>query len=345
MNDTVGSVKKYYGEILESKDDLQTSACCSIQEPPQYIRNIIKNINGEILEKFYGCGSPVPPALEGAVVLDLGCGTGRDVYIFSSLVGAEGKVIGVDMTDEQLDVACRHVDFQTSKFGYDKPNVSFVNSYIEELGQAGIESDSIDVVTSNCVINLSGDKKKVFSEIFRVLKPGGELFFSDVFADRRIPDELRTDPVIYGECLGGALYVEDFRRILQSFGCHDYRIVSKRKITIDNPKLEEKLGMIDFYSMTIRAFKLDDLEDICEDYGQVATYKGTLPNFPHSFPLDSGHTFLAGKPALVCGNTASMLEKTRYSKYFDILGDRSRHHGQFDCGSAASEYLEKPSCC
>jgi len=346
-NLTYDSVKEYYGKILGSKKDLKTSCCCSTEAPPDNIRDIINNIDDEILEKFYGCGSPIPQELEGCTVLDLGCGTGRDAYIMSSLVGPRGKIIGIDMTDEQLEVARSHTLSQAKRFGLSEPNVEFVKGYIEKLKDAGIADNSVDVVVSNCVINLSPDKRAVFSEIFRVLKPGGELYFSDVFSSRRIPAHLASDPVIHGECLGGALYIEDFRRILAETGCLDYRVISQRKFDLDNPELERKLGMIDFYSMTIRAFKLGSLEDICEDYGQAAIYMGTLGESPHYFELDTQHKFPLGKPVLVCGNSASMLEETRFSKHFTIIGDREVHHGTFDCQTRCAQPVdsEKSSCC
>ncbi len=329
------AVRAYYGRVLASRRDLRTSACCTSDDLPAWQREILAQIDDEILEKFYGCGSPVPPLLEGATVLDLGCGTGRDVYMISRLVGPRGRVIGVDMTEEQLEVARRHVEPQMRRFGYAEPNVEFVQGYIEDLAAAGIADASVDVVVSNCVINLSPDKPAVLREIFRVLRPGGELFFSDVFAGRRVPAELAADPVLYGECLSGALYVEDFRRILQRLGCADHRVVSKRRLTIDDPDVERRVGMIDFWSITVRAFKLDDLEDICEDYGQVAVYRGTIPHHPHRFTLDDHHVFITGKPMLVCGNTASMLSRTRYAAHFDVRGDRSTHYGPFDCSPAA----------
>jgi SAM-dependent methyltransferase len=306
-------------------------------------RKILAEIEDEILEKFYGCGSPIPPALEGQTVLDLGCGTGRDVYLASRLAGPGGFVIGMDMTEEQLEIARKHRETQMECFGYPVPNVDFRSGYIEDLRTAGIEDNSIDVVISNCVINLSSDKKAVFSEIFRVLKPGGELYFSDVFAGRRIPRHLLDDPVLYGECLSGALYIEDFRRMLRDLGCPDYRTVSSRKISIDDPEIESKIGMIDFYSLTIRAFKLATLEDICEDYGQIAIYKGNLPESPHEFVLDDHHVFPSGKPIPVCGNTASMLAKSRFKEYFTIIGDRSIHFGPFDCKSPATYNQEMTS--
>jgi arsenite methyltransferase len=326
---TIEEVREYYSKVLKSSKDLKSSACCSTDSLPRAQREILKEIHPEILDRFYGCGSPIPPALDNCVVLDLGCGTGRDTYVASRLAGRGGYVYGVDMTDEQLGVGRRHLGTQMKKFGYGEPNVDFRKGYIENLGEIGIEDDSVDVVISNCVINLSPDKRSVFSEVFRVLKPGGELYFSDIFAGRRVPEYLKDDPVLYGECLGGSLYIEDFRRILREVGCLDYRIVSSRKVTINNPELERKAGMINFYSMTIRAFKLSALEDRCEDYGQVALYLGTIPVCPDKFILDDHYLLVARKPMPVCGNTALMLQETRYGKHFRIIGDMSVHFGPF----------------
>lgn len=340
----IEQVKEYYGKILTTRDDLKTSACCSIEALPPAHRRALAAIDDEILDKFYGCGSPLPPALEGCTLLDLGCGTGRDVYLAAQLAGPDGFVIGVDMTGEQLDVARRHCDSQMARFGYVKANVDFCQGYIEDLASCGIADNSVDVVISNCVINLSPDKEQVFSEIFRVLKPGGELYFSDVFTGRRMPENLQNDPVLYGECLGGALYIEDFRRMLRKIGCQDYRITSRRQIELHNPQVEAKAGMIDFYSITVRAFKLDCLEDICEDYGQIATYLGTIPEHPHHFELDDHHTFITGKPMPVCGNSAAMLQNTRFGKHFRVTGDRSVHFGPFACDPAAAKETAGDQC-
>ena len=343
---TSESVKEYYGRVLQSTKDLKTTACCTTESFPDYHKNILAQIDDEVISRFYGCGSPIPEALEGKTVLDLGCGTGRDVYLASKLVGPEGYVIGVDMTDEQLDVARRHLDTQMERFGFDQPNVDFRKGYIEDLKTLGIEDNSVDVVISNCVINLSPDKKSVYSEIFRVLKPGGELYFSDVFTDRRVPRNLMDDPVLYGECLSGALYIEDFRRILREIGCPDYRVVTGHDIEIEDSEIERKVGMINFRSLTIRAFKLDSLEDICEDYGQVATYLGTIPEVPHRFILDDHHTFHTGKPMLVCGNSAAMVQDSRFGEHFKVTGDKTVHYGAFDCEPAsASQGENQGSCC
>ncbi|WP_156302737.1 methyltransferase domain-containing protein [Methylogaea oryzae] len=311
---------------------------------PEPLRAILAELHPEVKERFYGCGSPIPPLLEGRTVLDLGSGSGRDAYILSKLVGAQGRVIGVDMTEEQLAVANRHIGYHTEKFGYQRPNVRFLQGYIEDLQSLGLADASVDVVVSNCVLNLSPDKGRVFSEIWRVLKPGGELYFSDVFADRRVPAPLARDPVLLGECLGGALYVEDFRRLMAAIGCLDYRITHSARIALNDPEVEAKAGMIGFRSMTVRAFKLD-LEDRCEDYGQVAYYLGSIPGHPHAFALDDHHLLKTGQPLLVCGNTAAMLRDTRYGGHFRVEGNMSTHYGLFDCGPPAGGGESFGACC
>jgi len=346
-SETHEQVRNYYGRELTSSDDLKTSACCTENAIPAHHKHILSLIADEVLGRFYGCGSPIPPVLVDCTVLDLGCGTGRDVYLASALVGEKGKVIGVDMTEEQLAVAVRYEEEHTDKFGYSVPNTSFRLGMIEDLSSAGIDDESVDVVISNCVINLSPDKEAVFREIFRVLKPGGELYFSDVFSDRRLTKDMKTDPVLRGECLGGALYDEDFRRLLFNLGCPDYRVVSQHAITMKDPALKAKLGSAGFTSKTIRAFKLDSLEDRCEDFGQVANYKGGIEGSDHAFLFDDHHLFQKGRPMLVCGNSASMIEETRYGAYFDVVGDRSTHYGLFDgcIKDSASETAGIGNCC
>jgi arsenite methyltransferase len=332
---TLEDVKNYYGRVLSSSSDLKTSACCLAETLPKHLRPLVSAIHPEILQRFYGCGSPIPSELKDCTVVDLGCGTGRDAYVLSKLVGEKGQVIGVDMTSEQLEVARRHQDYHAKLYGYAKSNVRFVQGYIEDLEGAGVASESVDVVVSNCVLNLSPDKERVFREIFRVLKPGGELYFSDVFTGRRVPEPLKQDPVLLGECLSGALYIEDFRRILAQVGCADYRVLSKTPIELTDEEVSRKIGMVDFYSMTMRAFKLN-LEDRCEDFGQVAYYLGTISEAPHAYVLDDHHTFKTGMPVPVCSNTAAMLASTRLQKHFKVTGDTSVHYGLFDCAPVVS---------
>ena len=342
------NVKAYYGSVLDTNEDLKTSACCPSEAPPPHIQALLNNIHPAVQEKFYGCGSPLPVAAEGCTILDLGCGSGRDVYLLSQLVGEQGEVIGIDMTEEQLTVARKHIDWHTEKFGYKSPNVRFKLGYIEDLTSIGIKDDSVDIIISNCVINLSPNKEAVFKEIFRVLKPGGELFFSDVFADRRIPEQLQLNPTLLGECLGGALYLGDFQRLMARVGLSDSRIISQRELTIDDPDIKAMAGMITFYSMTVRAFKLN-LDESRENFAQVARYLGTIPECPDSFILDADLQFATEEPVPICSNTAMMLSKTRLAKHFKIHGDCDIHYGAFDPSPIPETdiNLEQPStgCC
>lgn len=324
------SVQSYYGQVLQSSEDLKTSACCTVDSMPQHLRALLTDIHPEVVSRYYGCGSPLPPVLESRTILDLGCGSGRDCYLLSRMVGETGRVIGVDMTSEQLDVAKKHLDWHTKQYGYKQSNVEFLQGYIEDLAGCGIADNSIDVVVSNCVVNLSPDKPKVLSEILRTLKPGGELYFSDVYADRRIPESLKMDPILLGECLGGALYWEDFRRIMQNLGYPDIRVVKENPISLEDPDVIARIGMVNFRSVTVRIIKTS-LEDRCEDYGQLAIYKGSIKEFPHFFDLDDHHHFETGKPLRVCGNTFDMLNNSRYAEHFQLIGDKSSHFGLFDC--------------
>lgn len=324
-------VKEYYSSASTENDGhLATSVCCcSSHGMSEQVKAISSQLPDEILTKYYGCGSPLPDALEGCTVLDLGCGTGRDCYVASKLAGPNGHVIGIDMNDDQLAIANKYKQEMAEKWGFD--NIEFKKGFIEDLKSAGIEDESVDVVISNCVINLADEKSKVFSEIWRVLKNGGELYFSDIFADRRVPEEINHDPVLLGECLGGSMYVEDFRRVLYKSGWNDYRVVSCTPAPINNKEVEAKIGNIGYTSDTIRAVKLPDyIEDAAENYGQFVRYNGGIEGHEHSWDLDMNHRFYKDLPVSVSGNTCAMLEHTRFSKYFTIFGDRSHHFGWFE---------------
>jgi hypothetical protein len=188
---------------------------------------------------------------------------------------------------------------------------------------------------------------------YELLKPGGELYFADVYCDRRLSDDIKTDPLLYGECLGGALYWNDFLPMAKQAGFLDPRLVTSRPITVENEAMRAKLGQAQFFSATYRLFKLEGLETACEDYGQAVIYKGGVAEQPHAFELDGHHLIEKGKVFPVCGNTWRMLTETRFRPYFDFIGDFATHYGIFPgCGtpipfatSAATPIAKSGGCC
>jgi arsenite methyltransferase len=326
------SVQEYYGTTLSSSADLRTDACCDASSVPEALRPLLARIHPEVLTRYYGCGLVVPPLLEGLRVLDLGCGSGRDVYLLAQLVGPNGSVVGVDMTPEQLAVARRHQQHHVDQFGF--ANVEFLEGRIEQLEKLPLEPGSFDLVISNCVVNLSTDKLAVLNGVRRLLRSGGEFFFADVYADRRVPEALRHDPVLYGECLSGALYWNDFLRLARRAGFVDPRLVNDRPLAITDPELAARTGAIRFFSATYRLFQIPELEDACEDHGQAVIYRGTIAEHPHALPFDKHHWIETGRVLPVCGNTFRMLAGSRLAPHFSFIGDFCRHFGLFEgCGT------------
>jgi len=198
-------VQDYYGKQLSSTADLKTTACCDISQVPEWLKPLLAKIHPEVLSRYYGCGLVCPPLLEGCRVLDLGCGSGRDVYALAQLVGPTGEVVGVDMTDEQLAVARAHQAHHAEAFGYD--NVRFLHGYIERLDELDLAPGSFDVIVSNCVVNLSPDKAAVLAGVQRLLKPGGEFYFrmstpTDVCPTRYATTRCSTASAWAARCTG-----------------------------------------------------------------------------------------------------------------------------------------------
>lgn len=193
------------------------SDCCSGPEPSEsveYAKSIGYDISGlpqAVTESFAGCGNPVALATlqEGEVVVDLGSGAGLDAFVAARMVGTTGHVIGVDMTAEMLDSARRSAD----EMGI--TNVEFREGDIENLP---VEGNSVDVVISNCVINLAPDKARVFEEAYRILRPGGRIMVSDIVLTEELSPEERDDVTSYTDCLGGAILEEDYLNLVRKAG-------------------------------------------------------------------------------------------------------------------------------
>ena len=338
MKELRAFLSEYYGQVLQSTGDLEQNACCVASSLSTY-SEIAELIPSEVKDRNYGCGCCIPPdELEGLTVLDLGSGTGLDCFILGSLVGAKGRVFGIDMTDEQLDIARRNVPEVMSAFGYSEDNVFFNKDFIETL--ESIEDSTVDLVVSDCAINLSPRKDNVFGSIHRVLKPGGEFYISDIVADRRLPASIRNDKKLHAECLGGALYEYDLLDTITAAGFRDPRSVSRSLV-------EENIGGTPnrFYSMTLRGFKFETpLDRRCEDFCQNATYLGNCPGSEINFFLDQNHLFEKNTARAICRNTARMLAETRLSKYFEVT-DELEHRGIFDCSSPTPSPGESPGCC
>lgn len=328
----IENTREYYGRTLTRSEDLVTDACCSAAPGDRAVRAALAEIHPEVRARYYGCGLVVPPAIEGARVLDLGSGSGQDAYVLARLVGPMGLVTGVDATSEQLAVARAHLGWHAKRFGH--ANVEFLEGDIEQLDALGLAPASFDLVVSNCVINLVADKLAVFRAVRSLLRPGGELYFADIYADRRLPVALRADKVLHGECLAGALYRGDFLELARQAGFIDPRLVEQRALTIGDGEVAAKLAGIGFTSATYRLFALDGLEPGQEDYALTATYRGTVPGSAEAFALDAGHVFETGRAVPVSSNTWRMLAETRLAAHFDLSGDLAWHRGAFGAGAA-----------
>lgn len=216
-------------------------ACCA----PLYDPLVLRDLPEEVAEGTLGCGDPVTLAnlQPGEVVLDLGSGGGLDCFLAADRVGEEGLVIGVDMTEEMIARAQRNKE----KMGVE--NVEFRLGQIEDLP---VEDNSVSVILSNCVINLAPDKAPVFREAYRVLKPGGRMSISDIVAGGPFPDHLREDAAIWGECISGALELEDYLGLMRAAGFAEVRVTDR--VPADEMAAEVE-GMPPLFSARIKGVK------------------------------------------------------------------------------------------
>uniref|UniRef100_A0A8C6RSN0 Arsenite methyltransferase n=1 Tax=Nannospalax galili TaxID=1026970 RepID=A0A8C6RSN0_NANGA len=307
-------VQNYYGKVLKTNADLKTNACVTPAKPvPKYIREALQNVHEEVTSRYYGCGLVIPERLENCWILDLGSGSGRDCYALSQLVGEKGRVTGIDMTKSQVEVAQNHLDYHMEKFGFQVPNVTFLHGCLEKLAEAGIQNESYDIAISNCVINLVPDKQQVLQEVYKVLKHGGELYFSDVYASLELPEDIKTHKVLWGECLGGALYWKDLDVLAQKIGFSPPRLVTANIITIQNKELERFIGDCRFVSATFRLFKLPKTEAAkrCQ-----VVYNGGIPGHEKELIFDANFTFKEGEAIEVDEETAAVLKNSRFVQDF-----------------------------
>jgi radical SAM protein with 4Fe4S-binding SPASM domain len=290
------AVREFYGHAA---DEPQAELCC----PMKPGADDLAHIPPEVVERFYGCGSPVAAAAPqpGETLVDLGSGAGIDCFIAARRVGAGGRVFGIDMTDQMLAVARESQPKVAAALGYD--NVEFRKGILENIP---LEDACGDIVTSNCVINLSPDKPAVFRGIWRVLGDGGRAVVADIVADREVPPALRADGQLWGECISGALSEEAFLATFERAGFYGVSILKK--------SFWREVEGTRFYSVTVRGFKFEKKAG-CRYVGQHAIYLG-----PMKAVLDEeGHLFPRGVPVEICTDTAAKLAAAPYAGAFAVL--------------------------
>ena len=311
--------------------------CCPVDYESEYL----KVIPQEVIERDYGCGDPSRYLREGETVLDLGSGTGKICFIAAQIVGPKGKVIGVDMTDEMLEVARRNAPTVAERMGF--ANVEFRKGRIQDLAldlelldqqlkgnpitdaasflaadelaeelrvkHPLIASDSVDVVISSCVLNLVEPKSKrhLFDEIFRVLKKGGRVVISDIVSDEEVPEEMQQDPELWSGCISGAFIEEGLLAAFERAGFYGIQILKR-----DLDPWRTVQG-IEFRSVTIEAFKGKQGE--CFERNQAVIYRGPFKEVLD----DDNHRMERGKRYAVCDKTYNLYKKAPYSKFFEFV--------------------------
>ncbi|MBD2578870.1 methyltransferase domain-containing protein [Oscillatoria sp. FACHB-1406] len=315
----------------------QASLCC----PTAYEPNDLEFLPQEIIEKDYGCGDPTRYVSEGETAIDLGSGAGKNCYIIARKVGAQGKVIGVDFNDEMLNLARKYRSEIAAKIGYD--NVNFVKGKIQDLKlnlervesrladraiaslqdwsefevecdrlrreEPLIPSDSVDVVISNCVLNLvrPADKVQLFQEIYRVLKRGGRAVISDIVCDEEPTLEMQNDPELWSGCISGAFREDIFLKMFEDAGFYGIEILSRQA------EPWQTIEGIEFRSVTVRAYK--GKEGACWERNQAVIYKGPWRQVCD----DDGHIYRRGDRVAVCDKTFQILTQPNSPYAKDIV--------------------------
>ena len=313
------TVREFYGEAAEQP---QAELCCPVQPDAADLDHIPK----AVVDRFYGCGSPVTAASlgPGESMIDLGSGAGIDCFIAAKRVGAAGRVYGIDMTDQMLSVARECQPQVAEALGYDA--VEFRKGYLEEIP---VDDGVADVVTSNCVINLSADKPRVFREIWRVLKDHGRLVVADIVSDDDVPPKMRADGQLWGECISGALTEEAFLAGLERAGFYGVSVLKKT--------FWREVEGCTFFSVTVRGYKFEKKAG-CAFVGQYAVYLG-----PQKAVVDEeGHLFPRGKAVEVCTDTAVKLSHAPYVGSFAIVDGPT---GFRDVTAGDDDDACGPDCC
>ncbi|MHB1286119.1 MAG: methyltransferase domain-containing protein [Leptospirales bacterium] len=346
MMDIEHTVRERYSKALgESSPDL----CC----PTSYDPALLSVLPDEILEKDFGCGDPSRFVHEGDRVLDLGCGAGKICYIAAQKIGPEGWVFGLDMNDDMLALARKYQAEMAEKLGSD--HVRFLKGYIQDLSldlelmdsylaahpigtvsdflafqawqetqrseQPLIPSESIDLVVSNCVLNLvrDSDKEKMVREIVRVLKPGGRVALSDIVSDEEVPDALKKNPELWSGCLSGAFREDLFLRVFEEAGLAGIRIDAWG----GDPW--KTISGIEFRSVTLTAFK--PLGTECLDRGHAVIYRGPFKETRD----EEGHIFPRGERIAVCERTYRTLMEGPYRDDFIGIAPEKLWEGRKWC--------------
>lgn len=302
-------VREFYGAAAEAP---VAELCC----PTKYDDSAIAHIPQDVLDRFYGCGSPMTSAgiKEGETVVDLGSGAGIDVFIAAKFVGASGRAIGVDMTDRMLAVARENQPRVAQSLGYDA--VEFREGFLEQIP---VDAKSVDLITSNCVINLSPDKPRVFGEMWRVLKDHGRILISDIVSETPVPPHLKTNAQLWGECIVGALTQEEFLAELERAGFYGLEVLKKT--------YWKDVEGYPFFSVTVRGYKFEKTAG-CVFKGHRAVYLGPAK----AFIDEEGHMFPRNEPYEICTDTVAKLSNLPYAGMFAVLEPGEERAGYACCG-------------
>lgn len=315
-------VQDFYGNAAQEP---QAELCCPIQPDTSDIAHIPQ----AVIDRFYGCGSPVQAAQVqmGETFMDLGSGAGIDCFIAAKKVGPQGRVIGVDMTQEMLGEARKNQPIVADNLGFDV--VEFREGYLEKIP---VEEKSVDIITSNCVINLSPDKKAVFHSMWKALRNGGRIVIADIIAASEVPIHMRLNPVLWGECLSGALTQNELFRFLEDTGFYAIEALEKR--------FWRAVEGCDFHSLTFRAFKFEKQKD-CVFIGQKATYLGPFKGVSD----EEGHYFPRDVAVEICTDTYQKLSISSLKNAFELFSPIEKTNLEFIRKDSTECCPPQTSCC